>query len=416
MGTHGQKDRHRAKELHAVEARDLIDTMPGLLAALSASQIKQIQDVLDAAVLNPVIQKEGDDIYRRSITAQIGNQINRDEAMVRKADRVWDGMIPVNEKSRHIKLDALKLLTPDALTPRTDNPDEAKYLGTVKNTILSKGIWLRISQPYVRDKEDPSRHVKDPTKWELWFSLGYDGDAIPTKDGRIDRDELLGTTMLGAGYYRAVHTGYVQTALKRQINRLQADIDEGMAEHYRLIRRKDDAAPGVAEISDFLGGADLPSINIWNGPHKMIIKALELNVGGNVMASQVYLVVAAVNTRNAAKLLADYADDSSRGASRAITVLKVAKTAGEVAEVGLALTGVGVATKVVRGGSTVGTAVAADEALEVATEKFVAKYAKKNGIEAELKVTRYVRQPKGSVAGGVKPGTSSGAGTGWHKW
>lgn len=25
-------------------------------------------------------------------------------------------------------------------------------------------------------------------------------------------------------------------------------------------------------------------------------------------------------------------------------------------------------------------------------------------------------RPEGSVAGGVKPGTSSGAGTGWHKW
>ena len=35
---------------------------------------------------------------------------------------------------------------------------------------------------------------------------------------------------------------------------------------------------------------------------------------------------------------------------------------------------------------------------------------------ADLNKVKWVPQPKGSVAGGVKPGTSSGAGTGWHKW
>ncbi len=66
----------------------------------------------------------------------------------------------------------------------------------------------------------------------------------------------------------------------------------------------------------------------------------ELNTGGNVMKSPPFLVVAAIATRNNANLLAEYADDSVNGAGRAITVLKVAKTAGEVAEVGLAVTGV----------------------------------------------------------------------------
>jgi hypothetical protein len=260
-------------------------------------------------------------------------------------------------------------------------------------------------------------HLKDPRTFELWFSLGYDGDAIPTKDGKIDREELLGTTLLGAGYYKAVHTGQVQTSLKRQIIALEIDIEDGLREHDRLIKRYRDAFPGVAEISDALGGADLPSRSIWDHPNKLILKALELNVGGNVLGSQAYLVVAAIVTRNAALLLAEYAEKSMRGAGRAIAVLEVAKTAGEIAEIGLAITGIGVATKVVRGGAKVATNAARNSSLDAAAEQLANRYIAKNQISAaDLATTRWVPGPKGSVAGGVKPGTSSGAETGFHKY
>jgi hypothetical protein len=43
-------------------------------------------------------------------------------------------------------------------------------------------------------------------------------------------------------------------------------------------------------------------------------------------------------------------------------------------------------------------------------------YAKDVEIMADLNKVKVVPGPKGSVAGGVKPGTSSGAGTGWHKY
>lgn len=95
-----------------------------------------------------------------------------------------------------------------------------------------------------------------------------------------------------------------------------------------------------------------------------------------------------------------------------ITVLKVAKTAGQVAEVGLAVTGV---AGVVRGTvSVAGGASAGDAAVDAAAERMIAKHYAK--IMADLNKVKWVPQPKGSVAGGVKPGTSSGAGTGWHKW
>jgi hypothetical protein len=146
----------------------------------------------------------------------------------------------------------------------------------------------------------------------------------------------------------------------------------------------------------------------------MLIKALELNKGGNVFKSPGYLVAAAIATRSNANLLAQYADDSASGAGRVITVLKVAKTAGQVAEVGLAVTGV---TALVRGTVRVAGGAAGDAAVDAAAERMIAKhYAKDAEIMADLNKVKWVPQPKGSVAGGVKPGTSSGAGTGWHKY
>ena len=85
-------------------------------------------------------------------------------------------------------------------------------------------------------------------------------------------------------------------------------------------------------------------------------------------------------------------------------VLKVSKTAGQVAEVSLAIAGV---TGIVRGTVRVAGGAA---------ERMIAKYyAKDAEIMADLNKVKWVPQPKGSVAGAVKPGTSSGAETGWHK-
>src|SRR5262249_32251440 len=116
--------------------------------------------------------------------------------------------------------------------------------------------------------------------------------------------------------------------------------EEGVQEHNRLRARYRNAAPGVAEISDSVGGADLPDISIWDYPSSLVLKARQAKIHGNVMAPQTYLVVAAVATRNAAQLLAIYAEKSGPGAAEIVGALKVLKTAGQVAEVALALTGV----------------------------------------------------------------------------
>ncbi|GIK43014.1 MAG: hypothetical protein BroJett011_68470 [Chloroflexota bacterium] len=98
------------------------------------------------------------------------------------------------------------------------------------------------------------------------------------------------------------------------------------------------------------------------------------------------------------------------------------KTAGEVAEVGLAVTGVaGVgrgAGRVVAGeAGAAGATAATGGSVYAAAEQLVRQYVAKNPeIAGELANVRWVPGPRGSVAGGVKPGSSSGAGTGWHSW
>lgn len=408
-------DRKRAIALKAADARMLLQrNLPYVLTVLTPAQLSQVQRVLDAEVVNPEIAKEANEVYRKSVTAQSGNLVLRDEKMVNRAYRIMNTQIRASESDHHIRLDYKRLLTVDALRPVTDNPDEAEYLGRVRNTLENKGIWLRFDKQLMRDPEDPSRWVVDPRTFRAWLCVGYDGDAIPTNDGQLDREELLGTVLFGAGYYDAVHRGPTQRSLDRQIAILSADMDEGIAEHNRLVMRKL-KAPIVSGISDFVGGADLPDRSLWDYPQKMLLKALDLNKGGNVFKSPPYLVVAAIMTRNIANALAQYADDSSTGAGRVVSVLKVAKTAGQVAEVGLAITGV---AGIVRGGArVVGGAAAGDAAVDAAAERMIAKhYAKDAEIMSDLNKVKWVPQPKGSVAGGVKPGTSSGAGTGWHKW
>jgi hypothetical protein len=409
-------DRKQAIALKAADARALIKSkLPYLLPLMSKAQIDQVQRVLDAAVVNPEAKKQYQELMRKAIIAQSGSIVMRDPKLERRADKVFSSQIPVGESDKHIRLDFERLLDAAALNPVTDNTDEAAYLKKVRHTLADRGVWLRITQPFVRDPNEPSSHMIDPRKWDAWLSVGYDGDHIPTDTGLITRDSLLKTTLFGAGYYEQVHLGGVQTALKKEINRLLHQISDGQDEHYRLIRRKDDAFPGVAELSDWAGGASLPSRSIWDQPHKLVLKAMDLNTGGNIRGAQAFLVTAAILTRNSALLLNEYAEKSSSGAGKIVKVLEVAKTAGEIAEIGLAVTGV---TAVVRGGVRVVSTTAARSEVDELAEKVVTEYIKKNpDIAADLNKVRWVPGPKGSVGGrGIKPGQSSGNGTGWHSW
>jgi Domain of unknown function (DUF4157) len=415
LSTKDQKRRERAIGLKAADARALLQAkLPFVLKQMTEDQIAQMQRVLDASVINPSVEKEVAEREREAIVAESGGYV-RDPRKERRAQQASRAFVPVSEADKRIRLDYEKLLAPDALNVRTDSPDEAAYLGRVRKTLEARGVWLRFTQKLVHDPEDPSRWISDPRDFEVWLSLGPDGDHIPSESGRLTRESILGTTVLGAGYYENVDTGKVQSALNREIKRLRSALESGFDQHVALRKIRDQAPFGVAEISDVLGGANFPDQSIWDQPNELVLRALTYNVGGNVTASQVYLVVAGVLTRNAAQLLADYINDTSTGVERAVKVLEVARTAGKVAEVGLTVTG-GIA--LVRGGMALAGAGAVEAgSVDAAAERLTRQYIAKNPeIAEDLANVRYVPQPKGSIGGYVKPAHSWGAGTGWHTW
>lgn len=402
--------RRKAKTLNAQDANVLLtSSLSVVFPYLTQRQVDQVQKVLDAAVVNPVVKKEQEDLYRRALTHRAGNLVMRDPRMERRADQAIEGMIWVKEEDKHIRLNYEDLLGKNALEPLTDNPDEADYLKKVRNTLKEKGVWLRVGQD----------RINDPQSFVVWLSLGYDGDAIPADLGLLNREAILGNQLLGARYYEEVTQGKVQTTLESQIYSLELDIEDGEREHTRLIRRYDDAFPGVAELSDAIGGADLPGRSIWAYSKKLASTARDLNKDGNVIGAQAFLILSAVAVRKAALILSTYAQKSSDGAASVIKVLEVAKTAGEIAEIGLAVTGV---AGVVRGTLT---RAGAEESIDALAEKVVNAYISKNPANnnAALRELARLNRPASTVASkgstvlgsGVKASQSSGAGTGFNK-
>jgi hypothetical protein len=156
----------------------------------------------------------------------------------------------------------------------------------------------------------------------------------------LDREALLGTTWVGANYYTKVDEGPAESALKEQMRILGNKIDIGEIEHQLLAADRRKAFPGVVEISDLLGGADFPSLAIWDMPNMFLSIARTKNVDGNIRESGTAIYMAAILTQKAAEVLAKYIEDTRTGAGRMVTVLEVAKTAGEVAVICLAVTGV----------------------------------------------------------------------------
>src|SRR6185369_13644729 len=103
--------RRRAIALNAVDAQLLlIINLPVVLSSMTTRQLHKVQKVLDAAVVNPVIKAEADDLYRRSVTHKVGELVIQDPKMERRADQINQGMIWVTEKDKHIRLDFEKLL------------------------------------------------------------------------------------------------------------------------------------------------------------------------------------------------------------------------------------------------------------------------------------------------------------------
>ncbi|WP_425614460.1 hypothetical protein NA78x_004329 [Anatilimnocola sp. NA78] len=384
-------------------------TLPDVLKLLTLPQVTKVQRVLDAAVNNPAIEKEAQALYRDAIKVY-GSLVVKDPAKIRRYEQKRSKYISIGEADKRIKLDHEALLESDALKPRTDNPDEANYLLEVRKALKNRGVYLRMAAKLVRDPEDKSRHIIDPRQWEVWLSLGPDGDYIPTKNGKLTRDSIMGTTVLGAGYYTAVHNGPMQRKLKNFIQKLGNDIDSGIETHnlYASIRRQ--AFPGVPAVADKVGGATFPSRKPWDDANKLLLRALELNVSGNVHESMLLLMIAALLIEGEAKKLHTYIERTTSGAESMVKVLTVVRDVAIIIESCLVI---GKVVQLARGVAAATQAVRAKSTQQLAAEFLEYELKRNPGLAKDLSTTT-VEVIKTTAQGTVRRGGASGAGNGMH--
>jgi hypothetical protein len=344
MGTvyPGRHGRQHAIQLGATDAKALLKSkLPFLLPILTPAEIGQVQKVLDAAVVNPALQKDYADASRKNAAAERARGVFSDGAVYRTPDssqmrKISAELIDVTKDDKHIRLQHPKLLAHDALKALSDNADEAAFLQAVTRALSSKGVYLRIEPSRMRDPDDRSRTVVSNKEFDVWLSFGFDGDAIPTKDGRLTRDNLLDTTAIGAGYYTQVIKGNVQTRFNETADRLRRKNKDGLSLHQDQEGARATAAPGVVGISDYLGDADYPSEKMWDQPWKLLEEARSLNKGaGNIVQASKKLVQGAMLADFAGERLNNYINATVKGAARAVFAAKVVVVVTSIIEAAL---------------------------------------------------------------------------------
>lgn len=406
--------RERAIALKAASARDVLSDagFAWLAPAISAGQWQQLQRYLDAAVLDQSVKQEVEAL-RRQGTRQYGNIVYTSPEAQRLIDKAKRGHVPAGKGDSRVRLDYKRLLSADALKPVTDSPDEADYLEQqARKALEDQGVWLQLAPKIVGGQSGWSFDVR---RYQVWLTLGPSGDPIPVKKSCIDRAALLGNTAIGSGYYKNVHTGPIETMLEREIERLSREISSGRSHHAELRKLRTGALPGVAKVAELLGGASFPDIDMWEEPRKLVLRAMDLRTKGKVFGSRAMLVVAALATRNGARLLSQYVGKTAAGAAIGVKLLTVVEITCAVASAVLAVHFMGVA--VARAGASRAGTAAADAALDALAEREVAKYVARNPeFATELNQVRVVAGPKGTVLGGAKGGHSAGYGGGFGSW
>ena len=132
-------NRQKAKELGAADAGALVETVPYLAGLLSKKEIVQIQGVLDAAVLNPMYQEQYNKAMKDSVVAYAGKMVLRDQTKLRRAHRIRKNWGGVSKNDQFIRVDYRKMLTADALIPRTLNPDVQTISRRFDKSLIPRG-------------------------------------------------------------------------------------------------------------------------------------------------------------------------------------------------------------------------------------------------------------------------------------
>lgn len=325
--------RKRAIALKAADARALIkSTYPYVLDRMTPTQVQQVQKVLDAAVVNPAVEKEAKELDKKSIVAQSGNLVSRNPDIVARANRVMQEAIVLAPSDKYVRLDYEKLLAPDAFQAKTDNRDEVQYLAKIQQTLKTSGVYLEVGPKLLPAPNGGAGQVIDPRVFGTVLTLGIGGAVFRTKTGKLDREALLDNTTLGAGYYREVVQGGVVTTLEEAMRLLRNQISNGLNEHELLTIDRRKAGLVVRKTSDGLGGADFPSETIWDVPRQLVNQANATLADGKTAEAAKILLLAAYLTGFAAEALAKYTDAAYKGAGRAVKILAIVTFVGKIAD------------------------------------------------------------------------------------
>ena len=322
-----RKRRERAKALGAADARQMLSAqLPAVLSILSESQIEQIQRIFDAKVINPGIETEYAKLqegahYMEGDPERFSFTIPEKQA---KADAVMNDYVPIEERDRWIKLDASKLFDSDVFAPPTVNvADEMAFRDWMYQRIESGGIWLHASEEF-------QPHGL-PTKSALWLSLGPGNDAIPTPNGVLNMKALLDCTPIGAKYYTMVWEGPSRTAVKKVSDRLFAEIQSAQQEHFEASQRRENAWFFVRWETEWFGGADYPSVSIWDDIFELYFQASDLEVKGHIEEAYKAYIEAAQGFEKAANRLYEFENRVQERLGSAVKWLNRAKIAGAIA-------------------------------------------------------------------------------------
>ena len=118
--------------------------------------------------------------------------------------------------------------------------------------------------------------------------------------------------------------------LLRHAGRLSAHVEAGAESHQRLRRIHADQAV-VSWVADTLGGAEMPSLEIWAAPTASINRARLAIRRGQVREAATALASASAQWYDADRRLYRYREGTISGGERAQTTLEVVEAAGAVA-------------------------------------------------------------------------------------
>jgi hypothetical protein len=286
------------------------------------SDISQVQYVLDAASVNADVEKQYNAAMKNAISSRIGNQVNYDQRIVARGDKIRRTAMRVTKNDYHIRLDFKRFIASDALLPQSNNPDELEYLTHVKHALETNGIWLNMESNWYDTKEHAFN--QDKTRFRVWLSYGKNGRAIDAPLGYVDRHQILRAVSIGKGFYAEVYHGPVAQQFDKFVTRTKINLELGKDEHMRIMKINHEAGAAVVGAAELIGVAgDLPDFSIWQIPDDLLTKALQLRNSGDMANAHRLLLLSIINAKRNLSKIEEYESKTRKGAEKAANISRI---------------------------------------------------------------------------------------------